>query len=366
VLITGGTFTTNSSSGAYVLFIAANSTLLLNGTVTFDGGGVISKRGTAAGITAYYAAAYATLFSGWTGNAYPLDMVTLSQDAKGGTAYTYDNGTAHTGSVVAALPDGFTATSLSVNGTAASNYTTNLSAGTVTFGGTFDSGADALALSATGTVAAFPNETLTISTAAFGVNVEVGINLSGISPSIINTAGGAVVTLNGSGLDGATGLTVDGGSVAITGKTASQITFTAPAHSSGAVDVVVTFPSGTKTITLNYAPANFISVYTAVGDFNTANSASLTIAEIDNTTIKISGTKSGVTTGLTLNISGGLTVQWDAEVSASISANLISIGGAGTFEVLGGSISNTGSSTENGNAIRTTANATVNAKGCQS
>jgi len=82
--------------------------------------------------------------------------------------------------------------------------------------------------------------------------------VSAILPNSGNTAGGTVVTINGTGFSNPT---VKFGGVAATGvsSTATSITATTPAHAAGAVDVVVTnsdSQSATLTNGFTYSPPN--------------------------------------------------------------------------------------------------------------
>jgi IPT/TIG domain len=73
--------------------------------------------------------------------------------------------------------------------------------------------------------------------------------VSGVSPSSGSTAGGEAVTISGSGLDGATGVSFGGTPAASFTASATQITATAPAHVQGTVDVLVTGPGGVSPAT---------------------------------------------------------------------------------------------------------------------
>ena len=79
------------------------------------------------------------------------------------------------------------------------------------------------------------------------------VTLSGVSPSSGAASGGTGVTLTGVGLAGATGVTF-GGSAATSVNVVNSTTVTAvtPAHAAGAVDVVITTPSGSATATNGY------------------------------------------------------------------------------------------------------------------
>lgn len=105
-------------------------------------------------------------------------------------------------------------------------------------------------------------------------------NVTSISPASGTTAGGTAVTITGTNLNGATAVSIGG--VAATGVTvvsASSITATTPAHAAGAVNVVVTTPDGTGTLTNSYtfvAPAP--PVANAVSETVAANSTGNAIA----------------------------------------------------------------------------------------
>ncbi|MGU3495071.1 IPT/TIG domain-containing protein [Xanthobacteraceae bacterium A53D] len=73
--------------------------------------------------------------------------------------------------------------------------------------------------------------------------------LTGVSPAIGGTAGGTSVTLSGTGLSGATAVTFGGTAATITAGTDTSLTVTAPPHAAGVVDVAVTTPTGTSTLT---------------------------------------------------------------------------------------------------------------------
>ncbi|QIH07518.1 MULTISPECIES: autotransporter domain-containing protein [unclassified Pseudomonas] len=80
--------------------------------------------------------------------------------------------------------------------------------------------------------------------------------LTSVSPNTGTTAGATAVTLSGTNLTGATAVSFGG--TAATGfsvSNASTITATTPAHAAGAVNVMVTTPSGTATLTNAYTYA---------------------------------------------------------------------------------------------------------------
>jgi hypothetical protein len=84
--------------------------------------------------------------------------------------------------------------------------------------------------------------------------VALAPTLASIAPASGTTAGGTLVTITGSNLAGATGVSIGG--LAATGLTvvnASTLTAITPAHAAGSVDVVVTTPGGNVTGLYSYA-----------------------------------------------------------------------------------------------------------------
>ena len=87
--------------------------------------------------------------------------------------------------------------------------------------------------------------------------------ITGVNPNNnLNTAGGQTVTIDGSGLKvGSNGAKVDTTYVTTAG-TASQVTFTTPAHAAGSVTLRVYGPSGTDSngIYTNYSPFTYFNI----------------------------------------------------------------------------------------------------------
>ncbi len=80
--------------------------------------------------------------------------------------------------------------------------------------------------------------------------VTIPPSISTISPTTGPAAGGTAVTISGSNFTGATGVTFDGtAGTALTVNSASSITVTTPAGTTGPADVVVTTPNGSATKT---------------------------------------------------------------------------------------------------------------------
>ena len=99
----------------------------------------------------------------------------------------------------------------------------------------------------------FPIQGGNTNTVTAAIQIDAGIALSSVSPPSGPASGGAGVTLTGVGLTGATGVTF-GGTAATSVNVVSSTTVTAvtPAHAAGAVDVVITTPSGSATKTTGY------------------------------------------------------------------------------------------------------------------
>ncbi|OGV35610.1 MAG: hypothetical protein A3E88_06595 [Legionellales bacterium RIFCSPHIGHO2_12_FULL_35_11] len=98
-------------------------------------------------------------------------------------------------------------------------------------------------------------------TAAIQIDASVGPTLDTVSPSSGAASGGTGVTLTGSGFTGATGVTFGGAAAtSVNVVSSTSVTAVTPAHATGAVDVVITTPSGTGTKTDGYTYAT-----TAVG-----------------------------------------------------------------------------------------------------
>lgn len=93
------------------------------------------------------------------------------------------------------------------------------------------------------------------------IKIDAGITIDTVSPSSGPASGGTGVTLTGSGFTGATSLTFGGtATTSLNVVSSTSATAVTPAHATGAVDVVITTPSGSGTKTNGYTYAT-----TAVG-----------------------------------------------------------------------------------------------------
>jgi hypothetical protein len=107
----------------------------------------------------------------------------------------------------------------------------------------------------------FPIQGSNTNAVTAAIQIDAGITIDTVSPSSGPASGGTGVTLTGTGFTGATSLTF-GGTAATSLNVVSSTNATAvtPAHATGAVDVVITTPSGSATKTNGFTYAT-----TAVG-----------------------------------------------------------------------------------------------------
>ncbi|WP_181257055.1 IPT/TIG domain-containing protein [Pseudaminobacter soli (ex Li et al. 2025)] len=114
----------------------------------------------------------------------------------------------------------------------------------------------------------------TSNTAALTVNAAPVPTITAASPNSGSTAGGTTVTLTGTNLTGATAVTFGGtAATGVTVNSATQITATTPAHAAGAVNVVVTTPGGSATLSNGYTyvvPAPIAGAVSATVDANSS------------------------------------------------------------------------------------------------
>src|SRR5690606_38635391 len=77
--------------------------------------------------------------------------------------------------------------------------------------------------------------------------------ITGVSPNTGPVGGGALVTITGTDLTGATSVTFDGlAAASYTVDSPTQVTAVSPPHAAGAVDVAVSTPAGTATASAAY------------------------------------------------------------------------------------------------------------------
>lgn len=93
------------------------------------------------------------------------------------------------------------------------------------------------------------------------IEIEAVVSFDNISPSSGSTSGGTGVTLTGTGFTGATSVTFDGvAATSVNVVSSTTVTAVTPAHAAGVVDVVITTPAGSETLTNGYT-----YVTTAIG-----------------------------------------------------------------------------------------------------
>lgn len=93
------------------------------------------------------------------------------------------------------------------------------------------------------------------------IEIESRATLTAVDPDSGTASGGAGVTLTGTGLTGATGITFDGvAATSINVVNATTIAAVTPAHAAGVVDVVIDTPAGPATL-----PGGYTYLATAVG-----------------------------------------------------------------------------------------------------
>ncbi|MGW6704296.1 IPT/TIG domain-containing protein [Streptomyces sp. NPDC054956] len=185
----------------------------------------------------------------------PGSPSTLTEGANAGDGRIVFAFTRNAPTVTAVSPN----TGLAAGGTEVTVTGTNLTGAALTFGpGNPATGVTCTATSCTatspagtGTVdvqATTPGGTSTPTPDARYSYIPLPV-LTSLSPAVGTTDGGTVVTVNGTGLSGATALTFGPGNPA-TGLscTATACTATAPAHAAGPVDVQVTTPGGTSAV----------------------------------------------------------------------------------------------------------------------
>ncbi len=130
--------------------------------------------------------------------------------------------------------------------------------------------------------------------------------LTGISPASGSTAGGTTVTLTGTNLSGATGVSFGGTGAAIGSDSSTQITVTSPAGTAGTVNVTVTTPGGTSgAVHFTYA----VPAPTLTGISPASGPAA------GGTTVTISGTNLENATGVSF---GGTSVKIGSDSSTQI------------------------------------------------
>ena len=157
--------------------------------------------------------------------------------------------------------------------------------------------------------------------------------ITDITPSAGPTAGGTVVTITGTDLTGATALTFGGDPAqSFTVDSPTQITATTPAHAAGMVDVVVTTPGGSDTVTNGFtfaAAPTLASVTPNTG--STAGGTSVTITGTDltgATALTFGGTSA---TSFTVDSPTQITATTPAHAAGMVDVEVTTPGGSATL-----------------------------------
>ena len=161
----------------------------------------------------------------------------------------------------------------------------------------------------------------------FGAATNTAPQIAGVSPSSGPTAGGTAVTISGSGFTTGATVTFGGTSASATVAGSTTINAIAPAHASGAVNVVVTNPGGqAATLTNGYsyasaqAPAPTVSTITP----NSGSTAGGTAVTING-----SNFTSGATVSIGSTAATNVTVVNSTTITATTPAHA-----AGTVNVV--------------------------------
>ncbi len=147
--------------------------------------------------------------------------------------------------------------------------------------------------------------------------------LASVSPVSGTTLGGTAVTITGTNLTGATGVTFGGAAAtAVTVVDATTVTATTPAHAAGAVDVVVTTPAGSPTLAGGYTYVQMVTLTAVTADSGTASGS---------TGIALTGTNLTGTTGVTF---GGVAATSVNVVNATTVTAVTPAHAAGAVDVV--------------------------------
>ncbi|QXH44848.1 autotransporter domain-containing protein [Pseudomonas xanthosomatis] len=258
----------------------------------------------------------ATLTNGYT---YVTPAPTLSNvspnngSTAGGTSVTL-TGTNLTG-----------ATAVTIGGTAATSVTV-VNATTIT------ATTPAHAAGAVNVVVTTPGGTATLTNAYTYVTPTP--TLSNVSPNNGTTAGGTSVTLTGTNFSGATGVTFGGlSATGIVVVNATTITATTPANAAGAVNVVVTTPGGTATLTNGYTYVTPAPTLTGASPNSGSTGGSTSVTLTGTNLIGTTGVTFGgsAATGVTINSSTSVTVVTPAHAAGAVDVVLSTPGGTATL-----------------------------------
>lgn len=173
----------------------------------------------------------------------------------------------------------------------------------------------------------FPIQGSNTNAVTAAIQIDAGITIDTVSPSSGPASGGTGVMLTGSGFTGATSLTF-GGTAATNLNVVSSTSVTAvtPAHATGAVDVVITTPSGSATKTNGFTYAT-----TAVGQ----SAYGGTIACLNGSLNNLIAATADNSTGIQWGGNGSTTNATSTTDGATNTATIVTALGAGSTYAAG-------------------------------
>lgn len=165
-----------------------------------------------------------------------------------------------------------------------------------------------------------------------GTFTSVAPTVTGVDPPQGSTAGGTAVTIAGTGLAGATGVSFGGTVVPVTAATATSVTATTPLHAAGTVDVTVQLPGADATAAGAYtfvAPtAPIVTGFTPLSG-PAAGGTSVVLAGSNLGTVS-AVTFGGVPGDITAQSAGSLTVTTPPHAPGAVPVVLTNPGGTTT------------------------------------
>lgn len=156
--------------------------------------------------------------------------------------------------------------------------------------------------------------------------------LSNVSPTSGSTAGGTSVTLTGTNLTGATAVRFGSTAASFTVNSATSITATAPANPAGVVNVSVTTPAGTTTLTNAFTYTQPMPGLTNIspnnGPTTGGTSVTLTGSNLTGATgVLFDGTPAS---GVTVNSATSITATTPAHAAGAVAVAVTTPGGSVT------------------------------------
>ena len=153
-----------------------------------------------------------------------------------------------------------------------------------------------------------------------------------LTPTSGTTLGGTTVTISGTNLDGTTAVSFGGSAATVSSATATTVVVITGVHAAGLVDVVLTNPVGTSTLTNAYtyvAPPALISVNPTAGSTIGGNTATITGTNLtDTTSVSFDG---NIATNITIINATTVTVTVPAHAAGVVDVSLTTNAGTNTL-----------------------------------